>query len=63
LDTGSLCYRTAVPVNEAFGMVDSNFLPSLASVVQELQIQNHTRSLHLLRLIHSEFRVRGRVHW
>jgi hypothetical protein len=40
-------------------MVDLNFLLSLPSVVQELQIQNHTRSRHLLRPIHSEVRVRG----
>jgi hypothetical protein len=42
-------------------MVDLDFLPS--SVVQELPIQNHTRSRHLLRSIHSEVHVKGRVHW
>ena len=30
-------------------MVDLDFLVSLGSVVQELQIQNHTRSWHLPR--------------
>jgi hypothetical protein len=41
-------------------MVNLQFLPF--SVVQELQIQNHTRSSNLLRPINSEVGVRGHVH-
>jgi hypothetical protein len=43
-------------------MVGLDFLLSLASVVQELPIQNHTRSQHSLRSVDPEVRVRGRVH-